>query len=102
MNIYVANLGQETSEEQVRSAFSNYGEVESVKLITDQFTGRLKGFGFIEMPNTEEAEEAIKELNNSKFDNQFLVVNEARPKASNNGFSSNNRGSYSRSNDRQY
>lgn len=108
MNIYVANLGYNTSEDQVREAFSAYGEVTSVKLIIDQISGRPKGFGFVEMPNTSEAEKAIDELNNSKLDSQVIVVNEARPKPSNSGYGSNNNnrgggGGYSRSNnDRRY
>lgn len=101
MNIYVANLGQETSEEQVLDAFKVYGDVQSVKLISDQFTGRLKGFGFIEMPDTAEAEEAIKQLNNSHFYGQYLVVNEAKPKTTNTGYNTDRSG-YSRSNDRRY
>lgn len=103
MNIYVANLGYDTSESQVRDAFAAYGEVTSVKLIIDQVSGRPKGFGFVEMPNTSEAETAIEELNNSKLDSQVIVVNEARPKPLNSGFGSNRGGSgYSRSNDRRY
>jgi RNA recognition motif-containing protein len=101
MNIYLANLGQETSEGQVRDAFSAYGDVTSVKLINDQFTGRPKGFGFVEMPNTTEAEQAIEELNNSTLGGQFIVVNEARPKPANSGFGGQ-RNSFSRSNDRRY
>ena len=103
MNIYVANLGYEASEAKVREVFAAHGEVTSVKLITDQLTGRLKGFGFVEMPNTSEAETAIEELNNSRLDSQVIVVNEARPKPANSGFSSNRSGGgYSRSNDRRY
>ena len=103
MNIYVANLGYEASETKVREVFAAHGEVTSVKLITDQLTGRLKGFGFVEMPNASEAETAIEELNNSRLDSQVIVVNEARPKPANSGFSSNHSGGgYSRSNDRRY
>lgn len=103
MNIYVANLGYGTSEDQVRDAFAAHGEVTSVKLIMDQVSGRPRGFGFVEMPDTSQAETAIEELNNSKLDSQVIVVNEARPKAANAGFSSNHGGgSYSRSNDRRY
>lgn len=80
MNIYVGNLGYEASEDQVRNIFSTYGEVTTVKLISDPLTGRLKGFGFIEMPNNSEAEKAINELNNSRLDDQVITVNEARPK----------------------
>ena len=74
MNIYVANLGYGTSESQVRDAFAAYGEVTSVKLIIDQVSGRPKGFGFVEMPNTSEAETAIEELNNSRLDSQVLSL----------------------------
>lgn len=101
MNIYVANLGQETSEGQVRDAFNAYGEVTSVKLINDQFTGFPKGFGFVEMPDNGEAQQAIEGLNNSTLSGQFLVVNEARPKPANSGFSGQ-RNNYSRSTDRRY
>lgn len=103
MNIYVANLGYGTSEDQVRDAFAAHGEVTSVKLIMDQVSGRPRGFGFVEMPDTSQAETAIEELNNSKLDSQVIVVNEARPKSANASFSSNRGGgSYSRSNDRRY
>lgn len=78
MNIYAANLGYEASEAQVRNAFGAYGQVTSVKLISDHLTGRLKGFGFVEMPNTSEAEKAIEELNNSRLDSQVIVVNQAQ------------------------
>ncbi|RDI04508.1 RNA recognition motif domain-containing protein [Flavobacterium sp. AG291] len=83
MNIYVGNFGYEASEDQVRNIFSTYGEVTTVKLISDPLTGRLKGFGFIEMPNNSEAEKAINELNNSRLDDQVITVNEARPKTTN-------------------
>lgn len=86
MNIYVGNLSQETSENQVRDAFAAYGDVKSVKLITDQLTGRLKGFGFVEMDDNGEL--AIEELNNSDIDGKTVTVNEARPKAAQSGFSS--------------
>ncbi|MFD2602955.1 RNA recognition motif domain-containing protein [Flavobacterium suzhouense] len=103
MNIYVANLGYGTSENQVRDAFAAHGAVTSVKLIIHQVSGRAKGFGFVEMPNTSEAEIAIEELNNSRLDSQVIVVNEARPKTQNNSFGADRSGSgYSRSNDRRY
>lgn len=102
MNIYVANLGYEASEAQVRNAFGAYGQVTSVKLISDHLTGRLKGFGFVEMPNTSEAEKAIEELNNSRLDSQVIVVNQARPKTANSGYGTKKGNSYSRFNDRRY
>ena len=97
MNIYVGNLSQDVSEAQLREAFASFGEVQSVKVIMDNFTGRPKGFGFVEMNDDSQAEEAVKELNNSKLGGQFIVVKEARPKAANTGFNSN-RGGFSRSN----
>jgi RNA recognition motif-containing protein len=103
MNINVANLGYEASEAKVREVFAAHGEVTSVKLITDQLTGRLKGFGFVEMPNTSEAQTAIEELNNSRLDSQVIVVNQAHPKTANSGFASNRSGGgFSKSNDRRY
>lgn len=102
MNIYVANLGHGISENQVRDAFGAYGEVTSVKLISDKLTGRFRGFGFVEMPNTSEAEKAIEELNNTRLDGEVIAVNEARPKPSNSGYNSNGGNSYSRSKDRRY
>lgn len=80
MNIFIAKLGFHTSEDQVRDAFAVYGTVTLVKIIIDQFTGRSKCFGFVEMPNESHAENAIRELNKSIFDSQTIVVNEARPK----------------------
>ena len=77
-NIYVGNLPFDTTEEAVRSLFSTYGTVESVKLITDRETGRLRGFGFVEM--AEGADEAINALNQSTFGGRALTVNLAKPR----------------------
>jgi len=85
MNIYVGNLGQQTSETQLRDLFTAYGEVDSVKIITDHVTGRPRGFAFVEMADKANAENAIQELNNTKLDTQFITVNEARPKATQSG-----------------
>lgn len=80
MQIYVGNVSYNTNEESLTSLFSTYGEVDSVKLITDRETGRAKGFGFIAMPNDDEANKAIEELNGKEFDGRTLRINEARPR----------------------
>ena len=78
MNLYVGNLSFQTREEDLRELFAEYGEVTSVKVITDQATGKSKGFAFIEMANKEEAMNAIRELNNKEVGGRNLKVNEAR------------------------
>jgi RNA recognition motif-containing protein len=77
-NIYVGNLPFDSTEEAIRDLFSAYGTVESVKLITDRETGRLRGFGFVEM--AEGADEAINALNQSTFGGRALTVNLAKPR----------------------
>ncbi|MEX2597341.1 MAG: RNA-binding protein [Salibacteraceae bacterium] len=81
MNIYVGNLNYRLEQEALEQAFAEYGEVSSAKLITDRETGRAKGFGFIEMPNDDEAQAAIDGLNGADMMGRALVVNEARPRA---------------------
>jgi RNA recognition motif-containing protein len=76
-NIYVGNLPWSTTEEEVRSAFAQYGEVHSVNLIEDRETGRPRGFGFVEMEN---GEEAIRALDGTDFGGRTIKVNEARPR----------------------
>lgn len=78
MNIYVGNLSFQTREEDLQALFEGYGEVTSVKIITDRVTGKSKGFAFVEMANDEEAQQAIQELNNKEFGSRSLKVNEAR------------------------
>lgn len=78
-NIYVGNLPWSSTEEDVRSAFERYGEVQSVKLVSDKDTGRPRGFGFVEMED-EGAEEAIRALDGTDFGGRNIKVNEARPK----------------------
>lgn len=80
MNIYVGNLSRLATEEKLRSLFSQYGQVSSVKLIKDKFTGDLKGFAFVEMHEAGEANAAISSLNGQDFEGQRLRVNEARPR----------------------
>lgn len=76
--LYVGNLPYNTSEEAVRQAFAAIGEISSVRLITDE-TGRMKGFGFVEMTTDEDAQKAITSLNGTIFMGRNLIVNEARP-----------------------
>jgi RNA recognition motif-containing protein len=80
MNIYVGNLSFEATEDDVRQAFSEYGEVSSVNVITDRETGRPRGFCFVEMPNDEEGKAAIEGLNLQRIAGRAVNVNEARPK----------------------
>lgn len=80
MNIYVGNLDYKVQENDLKGIFEDYGTVDSVKIISDKFNGRSKGFGFVSMENTEEAKNAIEDLNGASFENRELVVNEARPK----------------------
>jgi RNA recognition motif-containing protein len=80
MKIYVGNLDFSTTEEKLREKFAEYGEVEEVAVITDRDTGRPRGFGFVTMPNSEEATAAIEGLNSTELDGRTLKVNEARPR----------------------
>jgi RNA recognition motif-containing protein len=88
MNIYVGNLNYATSEDDIFTLFNNIGEVDSARIITDRDTGRSKGFGFVEMSDTEKAKSAIDKLNGTEFDGRSLTVNEAKPR--NNDRSNNN------------
>ncbi len=85
MNIYVGNLSYSLDEQKLQEVFEAFGEVSSVKIIADKYTGRSKGFGFIEMPNDDEAQNAIRELNDQPVDNRNLKVNEARKREDNRG-----------------
>jgi RNA recognition motif-containing protein len=80
MNLYVGNLSYQLHEDQLTKAFEEYGEVKSVRIITDRETGRPRGFGFVEMVDKEGGQAAIDGLNNAELDGRKLVVNEARPK----------------------
>jgi len=80
MNIYVGNLSYSATEEAVRSAFEAFGQVASVTLIKDKYTGHSRGFGFVEMPDQGEAQAAIQNLNGKDLLGQALNVNEARPR----------------------
>jgi RNA recognition motif-containing protein len=80
MNIYVGNLAREASEDDLRQAFEAFGEVSTAKIITDRFTGDSRGFGFVEMPNSPEAQSAISGLDGTDLKGSTLKVNEARPR----------------------
>jgi RNA recognition motif-containing protein len=80
MNIYVGNLNFRTTEATLREHFSAYGEVSSTRVITDRETNRSRGFGFVEMPNDDEARAAIEALDGGEFEGRELNVNEARPR----------------------
>ncbi len=84
-NIFVGNLNYGATEASVRTLFERYGGVERVNVITDRETGRSRGFAFVEMPDSGEADRAITGLNGSEIDGRALNVNEARPKAEGGG-----------------
>lgn len=81
MKLYVGNLQYSSTEDDLKSLFSSFGEVESVSLITDRHSGNSKGFAFIEMPNNANADQAIKELNGSNFQGRMIKVNQSQPKS---------------------
>jgi len=85
MNIYVGNLSREITEDGLREAFEALGQVESVNIIRDKFTGESRGFGFVEMPSKNEAEKAIDEMNGKDLEGRAINVNEARPKTERRG-----------------
>lgn len=80
MNIYVGNLSYGLTDADLEEAFSAFGTVTSAKIITDRYSGRSKGFGFVEMENDDEANAAMEALNNSDMKGRPIVVNEARPR----------------------
>lgn len=80
MNIYVGNLSWNLKDQDLQNLFAPYGEVTSAKIVSDKFTNRSKGFGFVEMANDDEAKAAIEALNGTEVDSRNIVVNESRPK----------------------
>ncbi len=80
MNIYVGNLPYNLTDDDLRAAFSEFGEVSSVNIIMDRMSGQSKGFGFVEMPDDSAAEEAIEALNESALNGRNIKVNQARPR----------------------
>ena len=85
MNIYVGNLSPNVTEEELQQAFEPFGQVESVKIIKDRYSGESRGFGFVEMPNDQEAQSAIKDVNNTELKGRTLKVDEARPRSDSRG-----------------
>jgi RNA recognition motif-containing protein len=81
VNIYVGNLSYNTTEEKLRELFEAHGQVDRASLAVDRSTGRARGFGFVEMPNDNEARTAIDALNEQEVDGRNLMVNEAKPKS---------------------
>ena len=80
MNIYVGNISRTATEQDLKEAFEAYGAVQTASIIKDKFSGESRGFGFVEMPNKEEAEKAISGLNGKDLKGRSLTVNEARPR----------------------
>ncbi len=85
MNIYVGNLLREVTEDELRLAFEEFGQVETAKIIKDKYSGESKGFGFVEMPSKDEGQSAIDNLNGKELKGRTLNVNEARPRTDNRG-----------------
>lgn len=92
MNIYVSNLGYSIQDDDLNKLFAEFGEVSSAKVITDKFTSKSKGFGFVEMPDNQAAETAIKELNGKMIEGRAVRVSEARPREENNNRGGGGRG----------
>ena len=81
MNMYVGNLSYSVTEDDLKALFSEFGEVESINIIKDKFSGRSKGFGFVEMPDNSEADKAIKALNGTNLKERDIKVNQAKPRS---------------------
>lgn len=94
MNIYVGNLAYEVTEDDLRQEFSAFGEVSSVSIIKDTYSGQSKGFGFVEMPKLQEGQAAIAGLNEKKLKDRAMTVNGARPKGEGRGPGGGSRGGY--------
>ena len=80
MNLYVGNLNYDMTEDELRNAFAEHGEVQTAKIISDKFTGRSRGFGFVEMASQEAGSAAMENMNGKDMGGRQLVVNEARPR----------------------
>jgi RNA recognition motif-containing protein len=90
MNIYIGNLSFDTTEDQLRQAFEDFGEVSTVNIIADKFSGKSKGFAFVEMSAKDEAADAIGALNRQELDGRTLNVGEAKPRIQNGNRSGGN------------
>ncbi|HOY39676.1 MAG TPA: RNA-binding protein [Bacteroidales bacterium] len=102
MNIYVAGIPFKASENELKGLFEEYGEVVSAKIIIDKFTQKSRGFGFVEMSNDEEAQQAISSLNGSEFMGKNLIVNEAKPRTENSFNNNRNSGGYGKNPNKRY
>ena len=80
MNIYVGNISREVTENDLKDTFAAFGTVQSASIIKEKYTGESRGFGFVEMPNKEEADKALAELNGKDLKGRNLTVNEAKPR----------------------
>lgn len=97
MNIFVAKLSFNVNDEDLNQLFAEYGEVSSARVITDKFSGRSKGYGFVEMPDDDAANAAIKALDGSEVDDRVIAVSEARPReerSNRGGYGGGSRGGY--------
>lgn len=94
MNIYVANLASEVTEEELKKEFAAFGVVTSVNIIKDKYSGQPKGFGFVEMPNLTEGQTAISGLKGKTLKDRTLEVSEARPRAERGSYRDQKSGSY--------
>ena len=92
MNIFVSNLSFKVGEDSLKQLFENYGEVSSCKIITDKFTGKSRGFGFVEMKSDDDGQKAIDGLNESDFDGRNISVSVARPRTEGGGGGNRNSG----------
>ncbi len=92
MNIYVGNLSYDTGNEELKEAFTVYGQVDDARTIEDKYTGRSRGFGFVEMASDSEAQKAIAELNGTSLQGRTITVNEARPREDRGGGGGGGRG----------
>jgi RNA recognition motif-containing protein len=101
-NLFVSNLSFKVTGDDLKGIFEEHGEVISAKVVTDSYTGRSRGFGFVEMQNNEEAETAIHELNNAELDGRVLSVSEARPKGERSSGEGERRGGYDRQRNNRY
>jgi len=102
LNIYIGNLPKTTNEETVRKLFEEYGEVTEIKLLKDQYTDGLRGFGFVTMPSKADAQKAIQEVNDTEFEGRKLIVNEARPRKDRSGGRQKGGGGFHSSRSRSY
>jgi RNA recognition motif-containing protein len=92
MNLYVGNVSYDASEDDLATAFGEFGEVSKTSIITDRVTGRSRGFGFVEMPNGTEAQAAVEAMNGKEFLGRRLTVSEARPRPTRGGAGGGGRG----------